>query len=88
MPSDDAKTLAELKDRYFPAGSAPEDVYEQTEKLFYSIPLGPIGQLNPDRKKIDKIAEVNGCKSMSRNEIVMAMDTLIAEIADAVRNSV
>jgi len=54
------------------------------EILFYNIPIGEFGNINPDRKKIDRIAEEGGCKSMTRNEIIKAVDTFTAAIASSV----
>jgi hypothetical protein len=69
--------LARLKSSYVdrvPELKNENNHFEQLKILFYNIPVGEFGNINADRKKIDRIAEQGGCNSMTCNEIMKALD--------------
>ena len=61
-----------------------DNLFNLLDTLFYNIPIGEFGNINPDRKKIDRIAEEGGCKSMTCNEIMKAVDAFAEAIASFV----
>lgn len=79
--------LARLKSSYVSTVQDLRNVdnqFEQLKILFYNIPIGELGDINPDRNKIDHIAEEGGCTSMTRDEIIQAIDTFTKAIVEAV----
>lgn len=52
----------------------------QIEMLFYNTPIGKLNNIDPDRFLINKIAEEGLCESMTREEIINALDIFIKEI--------
>lgn len=60
------------------------NVFELLQILFHNIPIGEFGNINLDRGIIDRIAEEGGCKSMTSNEIMKALDTFIEAISSSI----
>jgi hypothetical protein len=67
--------------------SKGNNYYKKLEGIFYNVPLGRIGSLQKDRKRVNEIAEKGGCRSMSLKEIIEAIDMLIYEIARTLLNN-
>ena len=85
----DARVLRQLTDVYkasIPLLAKENNQFEQLQLLFYNIPIGSLGQINNDRRLIDKIAEQGGCKSMSREEILTAIDQFAQAVVNSVQN--
>jgi hypothetical protein len=81
------KAIEELKKSYQDEIVELQDednVYNLLRILFYRIPIGELGNMNQDRRKIDKILEAGGCRSMTANEIIAATDEFVAAVVDAV----
>ena len=62
---------------------AEVNAYNLLRILFYGVPIGELGSVNPDRKKIDRILEAGGCISMTADEIIVATDEFIVAVVDA-----
>ena len=52
----------------------------QIEMLFYNLPIGNYDEICEDRFLINRIAEEGLCESMTRDEIINALDIFIKEI--------
>jgi hypothetical protein len=55
--------------------------------LFYNIPIGELGKLNPDRQEVDEIVEAGGCPSMSPDEILAAIDQFLVAVINALKTN-
>lgn len=86
---DDKEAVQSLKEKYkslIPKLRNEDNYFELLKILFYNIPLGSLGEINPDRKLIDKISERGGCESMTYFEILEAVDKFSDAICKAVKN--
>lgn len=73
----DGETLKILKEKHrgdIPDLATEENLFAMLRLLFYGVPIGEIGMINDDRKAINTIAERGGCPSMTRDEILRAVD--------------
>lgn len=87
------KSMAKLKDlrnKYQnenPQLKESENPFDLLTNLFYTIPVGEIKNLNSDRKEIDEIAEMGGCKSLNAAEIIQVIDEFCVEIVLCLENN-
>ena len=52
------------------------------EMLFYNIPIGRLDNIDKDRFLINRIVEEGLCESMTREEIINAIDIFVREVVD------
>lgn len=78
------KTLKEKYGSHIPGLAAEENLFIMLRLLFYGLPIGEIGTINEDRKAINAIAERGGCTSMTRDEILRAVDDFSSAMISAV----
>ena len=77
MSQADGEKLKTLKEKYrshIPGLATEENLFVTLRLLFYGVPIGDIGVISKDREAINDIAERGGCPSMTRNEIIKAVD--------------
>ncbi len=73
----DIPLITKLRETYkasIPALLAEKNEWKLVQILFYNIPIGKLGAISQDRKQINRIAENGGCPSVSRQELIEAMD--------------
>ncbi|NQV16523.1 hypothetical protein HQ531_13760 [bacterium] len=75
--------LEELAKKYYSDESGNlklQNRWDQLFALFYRIPFGKVGEVNPERDIIDKITERSGGRSMEPDHIIKAVDNLCMEL--------
>ena len=83
----DAENLKMLKEKYrchIPGLVTEENLFVMLRLLFYGVPIGEVGYISKDRQAIDAIAERGGCPSMTRDEILGAVDDFSSAMINAV----
>lgn len=83
----DGETLMTLKDKYrsrIPGLATEENLFVMLRLLFYGVPIGEIGAICKDRETINAIAERGGCPSMTRDEILKAVDDFSLVMTNAI----
>lgn len=86
LPEAHVEHLNKLFEKYAPT-STEVNGFQRLRDLFYSIPPTPIhnGNLNPDRKEIDKIAEqCGGVESMTCSELIKTIDSFSLAVIDQI----
>lgn len=78
------KTLKEKYKSYIPGLATEENLFVMLRLLFYGVPIGEIGAISKDREAINAIAERGGCPSMTRDEILRAVDDFSSAMINAV----
>jgi len=82
FPESEINRVESLKEKYSVEFQKLKDYnnnYELTKYLFYNIPIGSIGDINPDRNTIDQLVEKTGVPSFTQTQIIIAIDHLIIE---------
>jgi hypothetical protein len=87
VDNEDSIKINSMYEKYkplYPDLTNSPNYFERLRGLYYRIPLGEANKVNPDRKKIDRIAEKGGCDSMTIREIGKIMQSFITELSNAV----
>lgn len=82
----DVEDLKRMRFAYqpvIPGLAVEENCFNHLRLLFYGIPIGRMGEIHRDRKKIDEIAERGGCPSMTRGEIFQGVDAFSLAVVRA-----
>lgn len=83
----DGEKLKILKEKYgchIPGLVTEENLFVMLRLLFYGVPIGEVGGISKDRQAIDAIAERGGCPSMTKDEILRAVDGFSSAMINAV----
>jgi hypothetical protein len=83
----DVEKLKMLKEKYgyhIPGLVTEENLFVMLRLLFYGVPIGEVGDISKDRQAIDAIAECGGCPSMTKDEIIRAVDDFSSAMINAV----
>jgi hypothetical protein len=84
FPQTEMQNVQKLKNKYssnFNELSKLSNLYSISEFLFYNIPIGSIGKINPDRLLINSIVETCGVKSYDFEKIIDSIDEFLSEFA-------
>ncbi len=78
------KTLKEKYKSHIPGLATEENLFIMLRLLFYGVPIGEIGAISKDRETINAVAERGGCPSMTKDEIIRAVDDFSLAMINAV----
>jgi hypothetical protein len=82
----DIPLIIKLRETYkalIPALVTEKNQWKLVQILFYNIPIGKLGAISQDRKQINRIAENGGCTSVSRQELIEAIDRFTLAVVKA-----
>ena len=82
----DIPLIMKLREAYkasIPSLLTEKNQWNLVRILFYNIPIGKLGAISQDRKQINRIAENGGCTSVSRQEIIEAIDRFTLAVVKA-----
>jgi len=80
---EELKILKEKHRKHIPGLATEQNLFVVLQLLHYGVPFGKVGTISNDRQAIDAIAERGGCPSMTRSEILKAMDDFSLAIISA-----
>lgn len=87
----DVSELMKLKAIYQPVVpelAAMQEPGPLLDLLYYNIPVKTMSKINPDRKRINRLAKNYGCRSLSPAELTQAIDRFAMAAVKAVRGRV
>ena len=82
--ADKAQRLQRIYELRIPGIQGLTNIRRLVDQLFYGIPIGSLGDINPDRRVINEMIDHLGCTSKSRREVEQAIDRFCGAIVDAV----
>jgi hypothetical protein len=87
----DISELMKLKTIYQPVVpelAAMQEPGRMLDILYYNIPVKTMSKINPDRKRINRLAKNYGCRSLSPAELIQAIDRFAIAAVKVIRSRV